>query len=112
MFNRNEQQHRQMIGAIEFLLQETANLVVEVRLSRKIINERLSKIMATQDQEAAALNAVSDQLTKAMGELTTALGNLGQTSPEVDAATAKLQAAAQALDDLEPDAPPAPPEGA
>ena len=76
------------------------------------LNERLKKIMASQADEAAALTAIRDQLSKAAGEivakiqaLTDAVAAAGATSPEVDAATADLKAAAQALDDIVPDAP-------
>lgn len=88
----------------ELVLGELLN--INQRLAQIESNQR--KIMASQDQEAAALNAIGDQLNKALAELVAALANLGQTSPEVDAATARLQAAAQALDDLNPDPAPAP----
>lgn len=56
-----------------------------------------------------ALNAVGDELQKATAEIVAAVSNAGSTTPEVDAAVARLQAAAKALDDLNPDAPaPAP----
>ena len=62
------------------------------------------------------LNDVSDQLQKGIDEVVAAVGNTGQTSPEVDAALSNLQniatalkGKAQALDDLNPDTPaPAP----
>ncbi len=68
------------------------------------ILKRLEKIMATQQEEADALNAVADQLKKATDEIVAALAKLNITSPEVDAATDRLKAASQALDDLNPDA--------
>ncbi len=43
-------------------------------------------------QLAAALTSVSDQLSKATAEIVAAIGTAGQTTPEVDAAVAKLQA--------------------
>lgn len=61
--------------------------------------------MASQAEEAAALNAISDQLAKALNELVTAIQNAGNTTPEVDAATAKLQQLAQDLDNIVPDQP-------
>ncbi len=78
---------------------------------------------------AAQLTTVGEQLTagevqlnKALNEITVAISNIGQTSPEVDAALAAVKAAAdaltgkgaaigtvaQSLDDLNIDAPPAP----
>lgn len=62
-----------------------------------------------------ALNGVGTQLEKATNEIIIAIQNTGATSPEVDVAVASLQAvatalttAAQALDDLNPDAVPVP----
>ena len=69
------------------------------------IDRKVNNIMATQKEEADTLSAIADQLNKAITEITAALANLGNTSPEVDAATDKLKAVAQALDDLNPDAP-------
>ena len=66
----------------------------------------LKKILMNQQELAAALSKVSDQLQKGIDEVKTAIANSGNTTPEVDTALANLQAAAQALDDLNPDAPP------
>lgn len=90
---------------------------------------KVDHIMATQADLAAALNTTNDALTAIGTEvdkvgaetttLVTAVANLtaiisagGGTSPEVDAALAKVQASADALaakvkavDDLVPDAP-------
>lgn len=78
------------------------------------LNQKLEALMATQADQAAALRALSAQLTKARAEiiravdrLTVAVAAAGATTPEVDAATADLQAAVQSLDDLNPDEPPA-----
>lgn len=64
---------------------------------------------------SSELGGVSDQLQKGIDEVVAAVGNTGNTSPEVDAALSKLQDLAsalktktQALDDLNPDTPPAP----
>lgn len=74
------------------------------------LNRKLEAIMASQAEQAAALRALSAQLTKARAEiiravdrLALALANAGATTPEVDAATADLQAVVQTLDDLNPD---------
>jgi uncharacterized coiled-coil protein SlyX len=74
------------------------------------------RIMTTQAELAQALSTVSDQLEKASTELSTeiqtltdAVANAGATSPEVDASVARLQALAQRLDDMNPDAPAADP---
>lgn len=71
-------------------------------------------IMTTQEQTAADLVAVKEQLVKAAGEivgkisaLEAALAEAGATSPAVVAVVADLKAVAQGLDDLTPDAPPA-----
>lgn len=67
--------------------------------------------MATQQEEADKLNALSTQLQKANDEIQKAIQDLkdaiaagGATSPEVDAATEALTQKAQALDDIVPDA--------
>lgn len=59
----------------------------------------------TQKELAEALQKVNEQLQKAIKEIVTAVQNAGNTTPEVDAALQALQNAAQALDDLNPDAP-------
>lgn len=76
------------------------------------IEKLLKTIMATQEEEAAKLNALSAQLQKANDEIQKAIADLkaaiaagGATSAEVDAATEALTAKAQALDDIVPDAP-------
>lgn len=67
------------------------------------------RIVMNQTDLLQALNAVGDELQKATAEIVAAVSNAGSTTPEVDAAVARLQAAAKALDDLNPDAPaPAP----
>lgn len=62
-------------------------------------------IMATLADFTTALNGVNDQLQKALAEIQAEIANIGQSTPAMDAALARLQAAAQALDDLNPDAP-------
>lgn len=73
-----------------------------------------AELAQTLDTVATELGAVSDQLQKGIDEVVAAVGNTGSTSPEVDAALSRLQGVAdalktktQALDDLNPDAPPA-----
>jgi len=87
-----------------------------VQMSRQI--QSLKEIIMTSDAtNAAKIDAVNTQLVKATGEIVAqvqalkdALANQ-DTTPETDAALAKLVATAQALDDLNPDAPaPAPVE--
>lgn len=65
----------------------------------------LQRILMNQADLAAALNAVSDELTKATAEIVAAIAASGATTPDVDAAVAKLQGIAKSLDDLNPDAP-------
>lgn len=64
------------------------------------------------DAIGTALTSVATQLEKATNEIVVAISNSGNTTPEVDAAVANLQAvaaslsaASQTLDDLNPDAP-------
>lgn len=65
-------------------------------------------IMTTQAEFAAQLSGVADQLTKATAEIIAAAAAAGVVSPELEAAGAKLKSLSQALDDLNPDAAPAP----
>jgi len=76
------------------------------------INQRTKNIMASQEDEAAQLSKIGDQLDKATGEITSAIQQLkdalasaGSTTPAVDAAVARLTTIAQGLDDIVPDAP-------
>jgi len=68
------------------------------------INRKLDTIMATQDELAQKLTSVSDELDKATKEIKDAIANAGASTPAVDAAVARLEAAAKTLDDLNPDA--------
>jgi hypothetical protein len=70
------------------------------------IEQLKEQMTMNQTELAAALTAVGDQLSKATNEIVVAISNAGVTLPAVDAAVARLQAAAQALDDLNPDTPP------
>ncbi len=66
-----------------------------------------NKIMATQKELAQALSDLKDETVKINAEVTAklqaladALANQGNTTPEVDAALADLQAAVKGVDDL------------
>ena len=81
-------------------------------LIRKLthIEKELSDIMATQDELAAKLSAIGDELDKATAEIVAAIQALkdalaaaGSTTPAVDAAVTRLETGAKALDDLNPD---------
>lgn len=73
------------------------------------------KIMSTQAELASSLQSVTAKVDKIGGEtrtllqkiddLTTAVQNAGNTTPEVDAALAALQAQVDVVDNLVPDAP-------
>lgn len=74
------------------------------------IERRLRKIIMTQAELADHLTKVDDQLDKATAEilasvqaLKDALAAAGNTTPEVDAALARLDTSAQTLDDINPD---------
>ena len=82
----------------------------------KLIYERQGKIMSAQDDFEKKLNDLSDQLDKVTGEVQKDLADLknaieanGGIQPNVQAAFDKLAGKIQALDDLNPDAAPAPP---
>lgn len=78
------------------------------------INERLDKIMATQTEHAQKLQELATKVAKIGDEtaksleliktLKDAQANAGNTSPEVDAATAALEAQLSKVDDMVPDA--------
>lgn len=100
--------------------QERALLATLRRIERNTldIEARQLEIQMNQAEQAAAIEAVatsltatSDELNKALAEIIAATSNAGQTTPEQDAAMAKLQTVAAALagvaktlDDLNPDA--------
>lgn len=76
------------------------------------INRKLDKLMATADESTKELGEIKDQLVKANTEiqakiqaLVDAANNAGNTDPAVQAAIDALKPAAQALDDVVPDAP-------
>jgi hypothetical protein len=91
--------------------EQEARWAEAIRLLHKLIR-KAQKIMASQAEEAAILVAVDEKLDKATAEILAAIQGLkdalaaaGNTTPEVDAATARLTTAAQALDDIVPDVP-------
>lgn len=83
------------------------------------LNRKVNCIMSTQQELAAQLTGLKDQLGKVAGEITgkiasleEAVRNAGNTTPEVDQALADLRTTVQQLDDIVPDAPaPTPGEG-
>lgn len=112
--------------AIAVLLRQLIFQLRDIDSKLVTIEGNQTKIMASQDEEAAAINALKDglsavaaQLNKALAEiqariqaLVDAVAAAGATSPAVDQATADAQAAAaalkpiaQSLDDLNPDTP-------
>lgn len=76
----------------------------------------LEQIMTTQNEIATTLEGVTAQIAKIgtettsllnkVDELVAALAAAGNATPEVEAAVAALQAQAQVVDDLVPDAQP------
>lgn len=81
----------------------------------KLIIQKLNTIMANQDELAAELTALKEQADKANAELVQKIADLeaaivaaGNTTPAVDAALAALKTSVQSVDDIVPDAPPAP----
>lgn len=85
------------------------------------IDELKEQIMATQEQLAADLAAVTANVSKIgdetrtllskIDDLTAAVAAAGNTTPEVDAALAALKAQVAVVDDLVPDAADQAPEG-
>lgn len=58
-----------------------------------------------QEELAQALETANTQIQKGIAEVIAAVAQSGNTTPRVDAALTALQTAAQALDDINPDAP-------
>lgn len=89
----------------------------QVRLLQSL-DQKVNRIMSTQDQLASDLAAVSSQVAKIgtetgtlvakVAELEAALASGGTTTPAVDAALAALKAQVQVVDDLVADAAPTP----
>ena len=69
------------------------------------IDRKTDKILMTQAELQQSLADLGAQLTKALDEIRIAIERSGQTTPEVDSALANARSVAQALDDLNPDAP-------
>ena len=69
----------------------------------------LEKIMTDVNELAAKIDAVSDKLGKASGEIVNEIATLraaaGQLPADAEASLARLESMAQALDDIVPDAP-------
>lgn len=69
----------------------------------------LGKIMTNVTQLAAKIDAVSDKLGKASGEILNEIATLraaaGELPTDAEASLARLESMAQALDDIVPDAP-------
>jgi len=68
-----------------------------------LINAKQEIIMATQNEVISSLNAVADQLSKALAEILAAVAAQPDASPELVAAADRLAPLAQALDDLNAD---------
>lgn len=93
--------------------------VVNLNYSARRILEREKHIMATQTELAAELTVVKEKIIKIgtetrtlldkVQELTDAIANAGQTTPEVDLAMTALKEQVDVVDALVPDAPPTPP---
>lgn len=86
------------------------DLMFIILSNQYFIIQKLNEIMSTQEEAAAALRALKDQLVKANTEiqakiqaLIDAAGNADQVNPELQAAIDDLKPAAQALDDIVPD---------
>ena len=97
---------------------DVVKLLKLILVALKDIQKELKLIMATNAELKADLDAVSAQVAKIgtetsatlqkVTDLENALANAGGTTPEVDAAMAALKAQVQLVDDLVPDAGPAP----
>lgn len=95
------------------------NLGADLTPVLTILNTILEKLQMNHQEQAALMNALADKFDKAKAEIiaanaqmAAALEAAGQSTPEIDAAAARLQALADALDALNPDAPAPAPEPA
>ena len=73
---------------------------------KRLILFKLNQILMTQAELAQAISDAADKIQKGINEVKDAIAKSGSTTPEVDAALARLQGFATDLDDLNPDAPP------
>jgi uncharacterized coiled-coil DUF342 family protein len=91
-----------------FSFVETARLDrIETQL--KQLNKKAENILMKIAEYADAVGVIADQLIKALAEIQQELQNLDQVPQSAVDKLTKAQAAAQALDDLNPDQPPPPP---
>ena len=106
-----------------WLMKPVTNLVSElhrvINMNRSELIERLTGIDAALAALDAGVNKIGDEtraLQAEIADLTTAVENAGNTTPEIDAALAAVQArmrtleaTVQSVDDLVPDVNPEPP---
>src|SRR5262245_805511 len=89
--------------------------ITTILIQNRLILRELENIMATQEELAADLAAVTEQVSKIgtetslllvkVNELEDALAAAGGTTPEVDAAMAALKAQVNVVDEMVPDTP-------
>lgn len=105
-----------------WLLRPVLTALKGIHMDMQALATALTGVQNTLTTIADDDSNIVDQLNKAKDEIVAAVGGSGQTTPEVDAIVANLQAiadtlstrqdsiksVAQNLDDLNPDAPPAP----
>jgi hypothetical protein len=87
-------------------------MTININIHHHFSQDQFNKIMATQAELAQSLKDVAAQVDKTKTEITSkiadleaAIGNSGNTTPEVDDALAALKTAVQGVDDIVPDAP-------
>lgn len=92
---------------------DTQLLLFEMATHFFSLNNKIEAIMATQQELAQQISAVTTELSKVNDEiqakiqtLVDAASNAGNVSPELQAAVDALVPAAQKLDDIVPDAAP------
>lgn len=69
------------------------------------LHEKVNKMAMSDDEAAAALEALGNQLQKATQEIIAAAAAQGPVSPRLEAAINALLPIGQTLDDLNPDTP-------
>jgi len=86
-----------------FILIISIELVISYFLIKRLISMTQAELLqALQDAKAEADKAKAEIVQK-IADLETAIGNAGNTTPEVDAALADLKSSIQGVDDIVPD---------
>lgn len=90
-----------------FTKKDLENAIAPLVMEQSELNEELKKLATQQAKIAAEQAERSDALLEKIDELTAIIEDADNVTDEVQESLTALKAAAQALDDVIPDAPPA-----